>query len=63
MKNWTVMVFMAGDNDLEDAAHTDLFEMLKIGSSEEVDVVVQFDNRANGTTRYHIQPRQLEPVF
>jgi hypothetical protein len=62
MKDWTVMVYMAGDNDLEDAAHGDLFEMLKVGSSKQVDIVVQLDSHRDGTVRYHVQPQRLDLV-
>ena len=40
---WTVMVFMDGDNNLElDALH-DFDEIAKVGSTAKVNVVVQFD--------------------
>ncbi|MFH1732956.1 MAG: clostripain-related cysteine peptidase [Planctomycetota bacterium] len=41
--NWTVMVYLDGDNDLEDAAVIDLNEMETVGSTPEVSIVVQFD--------------------
>ncbi len=62
MKKWTIMVFMAGDNDLEFAARSDLLEMVQVGSSDEVDIVVQFDSRRDGTIRYHVHPDRLEPT-
>ncbi|PDW03871.1 clostripain-related cysteine peptidase [Candidatus Viridilinea mediisalina] len=40
---WTVLVYMAGDNDLESAAITDFHEMARVGSSDELNLVVQFD--------------------
>ncbi|MBU7031949.1 MAG: hypothetical protein HXS53_05430 [Theionarchaea archaeon] len=41
--NWTVMVYLDGDNDLEGAAIDDFNEMEAIGSSSAVNIVVQFD--------------------
>jgi hypothetical protein len=62
MKRWTVMVYMAADNDLESAAHSDLVEMLKVGSSEALDIVVQFDSREERTLRHHVLPKKLQPA-
>ena len=47
---WTVMVYMAGDNNLSTALLNDLNEMEVVGSTENVNVVVQIDTIA-GTTR------------
>lgn len=53
---WTFMVYMAGDNNLSAAGDEDLAEMRKIGSSNDVNVVVEFDKAGNrGTNRYCIQ--------
>src|SRR5688572_4928466 len=40
---WTVLVFMNGDNNLEEYAIKDFLEMAAVGSSDSVNVVVQFD--------------------
>jgi len=40
---WTVMVFINGDNDLESAGLNDINEMESVGSTEDVNIVVQFD--------------------
>jgi hypothetical protein len=56
MAEWTFMVYMAGDNNLSDAGDIDLEEMRKVGSTPDVNVVVQFDNAGErGTNRYLIQ--------
>ena len=47
---WTLMVFMEADNNLELDALLDLFEMEMVGSTDEVHVVVQID-RAEGYTQ------------
>ncbi len=53
---WTFMVYMAGDNNLSSAGDHDLVEMRSVGSTDDVNVVVEFDNEgAHGTRRYHIQ--------
>ncbi|MBU7025174.1 MAG: hypothetical protein HXS40_13515, partial [Theionarchaea archaeon] len=61
--SWTVMVYMDGDNNLESAAIDDVNELEAIGSSAEVNIVVQLDrivdwDNSNGdwttTRRYYI---------
>ena len=55
-KAWTVMVWIAGDNDLESFGADDLDEMRQVGSTDDVDVVVQFDRMSDGRTRrYHVR--------
>jgi hypothetical protein len=57
MKKWTVMVYLAGDNNLDGAGLVDLQEMKKAGSSGDVAVVAQFDRSGtkNSTKRYFLQ--------
>src|SRR6266540_714507 len=50
-KPWTFLVYMAGDNSLENAGVVDLGEMKKIGTRAGMNVVAQFD-RPTGCTRY-----------
>ena len=58
---WTFMVYMAGDNSLSDAGDTDLQEMMKVGSSSDVNIVAEFDNAGTqGTKRYLIQKGELD---
>ncbi len=54
---WTFMVYLAGDNNLADAGDRDLAEMRQVGSTDEVQIVAQFDRagRDHGTKRYLIQ--------
>ena len=63
---WTVGVYMCADNGLNDKAYDDLAEMMAIGSTEEVRVVVQVDNIANdthpGCRRYLVQRDELLPL-
>jgi hypothetical protein len=60
---WTIMVYLDADNDLEAAAVEDFMEMAGVGSSAEVNIVVQFDRAPGydssygdwtGTLRYHV---------
>jgi hypothetical protein len=55
-KQWTVMVWMAGDNNLEDAGVDDLQELKKVGSTDDIDILVQLDRMSAGQTRrYHVR--------
>lgn len=47
LAEWTVMVYMASDNNLEGAGVEDMNEMESIGSSEKLNYIVQMD-RAEG---------------
>jgi len=50
------MVYMAGDNNLSTAGENDLEEMRRVGSSDAVNVLVEFDNAgARGTNRYLVR--------
>ena len=40
---WTVMVYMAGENNLAQSLEADLEEMKAVGSSQEVNIIVQAD--------------------
>jgi len=55
-KAWTVMVYMAGDNNMDPDGITDLLEMKKVGSTKDVNVIAQFD-RATGhaAKRYYLR--------
>lgn len=55
-KQWTLMVYLAGDNNLDSAGVADLQEMKKVGSTDQVNVLAQFDRRGStqATKRYYI---------
>jgi Clostripain family len=55
-KQWTVLVWIAGDNNLDDYGLKDIAEMKQVGSGDQLDVVVQYD-RSDGTStrRYHLR--------
>ena len=56
---WTWLVYMAGDNNLEGAGYDDLKEMQRVGSTTRVNVIVQFDTEKNKTTRYRVEKKKL----
>ena len=56
-KSWTVMVYFAADNDLNKFAVNNLKQMMRVGSTEEVNLLAQIDRRNPNvpTKRYHFQ--------
>ncbi|MFH0783927.1 MAG: clostripain-related cysteine peptidase [Pseudomonadota bacterium] len=46
-KKWTVMVYLAGDNNLDGPGIVDLKEMKSVGSTEAVNIIAQFDREGN----------------
>lgn len=50
-KNWTIMVYMAGDNNLDPDGVNDLKEMKKVGSTEQINIIAQFDRAAGHVAR------------
>ena len=58
-KAWTVMIYMAGDNDLNSFCWKDLAELKSVGSSDALNIVVQIDTmRAKLTRRYYVTKKQ-----
>jgi cysteine peptidase C11 family protein len=56
---WTVLIYFAADNDLDDEALANLKMMKKVGSTNEVNIVAQLDSRGKGSTyRFLIQDEQ-----
>jgi len=48
IKSWTVLVYLAGDNNLDEFGASDLAEMKRVGSSGKLNIVAQFDRAAAG---------------
>ncbi|MFZ2959674.1 MAG: clostripain-related cysteine peptidase [Candidatus Ozemobacteraceae bacterium] len=46
-KQWTFLVFMAADNNLETGVEGDINEMETVGSTDKVNIVVQLDRSGN----------------
>jgi len=53
-RNWTVMVYLAGDNNLDSAGVVDLKEMKTVGTTDRIAVLAQFDRAGakQATVRY-----------
>jgi hypothetical protein len=56
-KQWTVMVYLAGDNNLDSAGVVDLQEMKQVGTTPDFNVIAQFDRQGTvlHTKRYCLQ--------
>ena len=50
--DWTFMVYMDGDNNLESAAINDILEMSSVGSNENLSIVVMLDRSEGYDTTY-----------
>jgi len=50
-KEWTLLVFLNGHNNLDSFGKSDINEMEKVGSTKDVNVVVQWASLANGNTQ------------
>lgn len=57
LADWTLLIYMAGDNDLDDFGAEDIKEMKKVGSSDRIHILVQRDTAAAGIPayRYRVQ--------
>lgn len=59
MREWTVLVYLAGDNNLEQAGIADLQEMKRVPLPPEITLVAQFDRMEDqGSRRYLISADQ-----
>jgi hypothetical protein len=56
VKEWTVLVYLNADNDLYQFGYLNMAQMEAIGSTPQLNVVVQFDPEPQGmpTTRYYV---------
>ena len=56
-KNWTILVYLAGDNNLDGAGVVDLNEMKQVGCTDQINVLAQFDRAGSKeeTIRYCLQ--------
>ncbi len=61
---WSIGVYMCADNSMSAQAYQDIAEMMAVGSSDKVHVVVQVDFAASDTNptcrRYYIQKDKME---
>lgn len=53
-RNWTIMVYLAGDNNLDSAGVVDIKEMKTVGTTDQIAVLAQFDRAGakQATIRY-----------
>ena len=49
---WTILVYMDADNNLEDAGIADFLEMARVGSTSLLNIVVQFDRAVGYNNSY-----------
>src|SRR3989442_10858296 len=49
---WTILVYMDADNNLEDAGIADFLEMASVGSTSLVKIVVEFDRAVGYNNSY-----------
>jgi hypothetical protein len=61
-KSWTVIVFMAVDDSLAPYALADIRQMQTVGSSPEVDIVVQLNWKNARSERYHVLSTDIQPL-
>ena len=52
---WTIMIYLDADNDLNSWANLDIREMMEIGSTENVTIILQLDSRNVTTKRYKVE--------
>lgn len=56
---WTVMIYLDADNELAPWALTDIEEMQKIGSTQNVTIILQYDKEGATTKRYKVEKGSL----
>ncbi|MCD4782641.1 MAG: hypothetical protein K8T10_02300 [Candidatus Eremiobacteraeota bacterium] len=55
-KKWTIMHYSAADNNLTSYLEYDVNEMEKVGSTENMNIVVQLDKGEDNCKRYYLEP-------
>lgn len=64
--DWTVMVYMCADNSMNEQSYVDISEMMQVGSTAQVKIVVQIDNLMSsiepGCHRYLITKNNKELI-
>jgi hypothetical protein len=61
-KAWTALVYLDADNDLDDLAHIDLNELISVGSTDQVDVLVLVDRRYEPAYLYMVCKGSLKEL-
>lgn len=60
MAEWTIMLYMAADNNLEPAVARDLEELRSATIDSRINVIVQVDTRTSSAKRYRVTKGTLE---
>lgn len=62
-KPWTIIMYIAGDNDLEKYAERNIKQLEQIGSNENINILVHFDYHLKGkskeTKRFYVEKNNL----
>lgn len=56
--DWTILIYMAGDNDLDSFGGKDINEMKTVGSSDKVHIIVQRDSAKKGAQATRMRVRK-----
>lgn len=59
---WTVMVYLDGDNNLDPDSVADVGEMMTVGSSDSVNVIVLWDRYSGPAYLYQVLPGSLKQL-
>ena len=66
LKPWTIVVYMAADNDMHNFAFANIRQMAQIGSSENANILVHLNIKLSNTTkitrRYYIEKEKITCV-
>jgi hypothetical protein len=62
-KEWTLLVFMNGDNNLDSFGLKDFKEMEKIGSGDQLNIVVQYDQSHGKPAKRYLVHRKRSEVL
>jgi len=65
-RDWTILVYMAADNSLDEAAISDIEEMASAQFSDDINLIIQIDHRNEypvsdytGAERIHVRPASV----
>ncbi|MBN2621098.1 hypothetical protein JXB22_08410, partial [candidate division WOR-3 bacterium] len=59
-REWSMFVYMIADNDLAQWADSDMVELQKVGSTDDVAMVVQIDKPTIGARRVYVLPGTVQ---
>lgn len=57
---WSVIIYIDGDNSLSHEVRDDLNDISRVGSTNDVSIIVQVDTKSDTVKRYFIKPDELE---